>query len=157
MQKIQTDHWGLHELDGVKFFLEPNMDNDVCPFGFPRGLPCPHMGLGEYNYKKWHKSAYVVDETLTSNKCQKLIPNSLETVQGLTFLHARYLPRKERLLQMLNMTNALPLFIYGIDERINFWDLLTFVQMDPVRPIYFSGNSYVPVPKNIKIIGGKNE
>lgn len=152
MTKIQTDHWGLHELDGVRFFLEPNMDSRSLPFSFPKELPCPHINLGKDTYKKWHKAAYIIDETLTSEKCQRLIPDGLEVVPGLTFLHAKYLPRKERMLQMMNMTNALPLFIYGIDQNINFWDLLVYARMDPIRPIYFSGSQYVPVPRDVELL-----
>lgn len=151
--KMPITHWGCAELEGVKFFLEPWKEIDeACPYEMinPK-FPCPHMNLSESNLVSWHKSAYYDDNTLTAKRCMNLIPKDLTLVDfDLTFIHAKYMPGKNALVKLLKLTNALPLFIYGIDGSDNMYKLLSLTKLECPRPIYFSGQSDIPLPLNIK-------
>lgn len=152
-EKIPVDCWGVHELEGVVFYLEPDtIDDELCPYGMIAGVgKCPHKGLSKETAVDWEKFAYVPDPSLRADKCLELIPEGLNIGNKYeTFIHAKYLPPKKILLDLLKRTNALPLFIYGIDMNVNINDLLTLTQLPCPRPIYFSGDPFVPVPTFIK-------
>lgn len=152
MEKILIHHWGRHKLEDMTFYIEPNSeDYEVGPFKLDdENMPCPHSGLNSTNFKNWKKVAYVDDNSLTAKRIMKLIPKNLSVVGRYTFFHAKYMPAKSNLLKYLNMTNAIPVFIYGIDNSVDFDKLLSLVQLEVPRPVYFSGQSDVPVPVKIK-------
>lgn len=150
--KIPITHWGYAELEGVKFILEPWKEQDeACPFEmiYPKN-PCPHMGLSEKNIVKWKKVAYLDDDTLSAKRCLKLIPKGINLVNTeYTLIHSKYLPSKLTLKKYLTYTNAIPLFIYGIDSGADMSKLLSLINLECPRPIYFSGKSDIPLPTKI--------
>lgn len=152
--KIPITHWGYAELEGVKFFFEPWKEvEEACPFELviSPSLPCPHYNLSEETLRNWDKFVYLDDNTLSAKRCLSLIPEGLTLVNNsYTLVHARYTPGRNALKKLLTLTNALPLFIYGIDESTNINDLLELTKLECPRPIYFSGQSDVPIPYSIK-------
>nr|DAT12613.1 MAG TPA: hypothetical protein [Caudoviricetes sp.] len=155
MEKIPISYWGVHELEGVKFYLEPGtVDDDFCPFYPVRNIvECPHRGLSEKTTRNWYKAAYIRSDTMKADKCLEMVPEGLILDdKTFTFFHAKLMPGRSFLLKALRMTNALPVFIYGIDMGTDMDKLLPFTQLQDPRPIYFCGDPYVPVPPYIKII-----
>lgn len=151
--KKTITHWGKFNFEGMDFYLEPeSMDDELCPFTCKLNMPlCPHLGLNETNFKEWHKVAYIKDETLKVKRCLEMIPSSLKIRdEGLVFLHSKFMPPKPRLLNILTLTNALPVFIYGIDMNTDINKLLVLTELMMPRPIYFSGDPYVPFPAEIQ-------
>lgn len=151
--KVTINHWGKHNFEGMDFYLEPEtIQDELCPFTCRLNMPlCPHLGLNEKTYRKWHRVAYVQDETLKANRCLKMIPKGLTIRdEGLVFVHSKFMPTKPRLLKLLEITNALPLFIYGIDINTDLEKLLVLAELRMPRPIYFSGDPYVPFPAEYK-------
>ena len=150
--KLPITHWGYAELEGVKFFLEPwNEPEEACPFEmiYPKN-PCPHMNLSEENLVNWDRVAYLDDDSLSAKRCLELIPKNLRLVNSeYTLIHAKYLPPRLTLKKYLTLTNAIPLFIYGIDGDDDINKLLSLTTLECPRPIYFSGKSDIPLPTKI--------
>lgn len=151
--KRNITHWGKYNLEGVDFYLEPETIQDgLCPFTCILNMPiCPHRGLSKETSKKWLRFAYIQDETLSAKRCLKMIPRGLEiTDEGLVFVHSKFMPSKKRIVELLSLTNALPLFIYGIDSFTDVSKFSVLTELMVPRPIYFSGDPYVPFPAHIK-------
>lgn len=149
---IQADHWGVFDYEGIKFYLEPDSKlGFLCPFKKPqRKLECPHHGLNEQTTVNWKKTLFIPDESLTVKKLQELIPEGLIVKPNLTFCHAAYLPNKQKLIQLLSMTNALPLMIYGLSLNMDFEKVFTVGRASMCRPVYISGSPNIPVPLDYK-------
>lgn len=151
--KVTINCWGKHTFEGMDFYLEPeNVTDELCPFTCKLNMPlCPHSGLNKSTCPNWEKVAYIRDETLKVNRCLEMIPEGLTIRdEGLVFVHSKYMPPKPRLLTLLGLTNALPLFIYGIDINTDIEKLLVLTHLMMPRPIYFSGDPYIPFPIDIK-------
>lgn len=149
---MRVTYWGVHEVEGMKFYLEPQtVLSEFCPLEKPEGrLACPHYGLNESNAHNWRRFLYIEDSTLGYDKLMKLIPSSLKYDPSLTFVSAQFLPSKQRLLHLLQLTNALPLFIYGISLNTNFGMIFDLVRTSMIRPVYMSGSSTIPIPTEFK-------
>lgn len=160
--KIPITHWGYVDVEGVRFFVEPEtykeMDKKIIPFEMIHpNRHCPHVNLNESNYIEHpYKYVYLDDDSLSVKKCLNIIPEGVMLAdRNYTFIHAKYSPGPGVLIKYLNLTNAIPLFIYGIDCNVNLSRLFSLTRMDCPRPLFFSGSSDVPIPSYIKRIKEK--
>ena len=149
---IDQVFWGFREYEGLSFFLEPETEkHPLCPFKFPsEKLICPHSGLCLDNYKKWKKTKFITDDSLGTKKLEKLIPKSLTIKPNLTFVNADFLPSIPRLKLLLSLTNAVPLMIYGLRIKHDYNYIFNLARSSEIRPVYISGSSAIPVPKDFK-------
>ena len=149
---IEQVFWGYREYEGLTFYLEPEVKkHPLCPFEFPnKKIACPHSGLCEENHIKWKKIKYIIDEDLGYKKLEKLIPSSLSVNPNLTYICADFLPSLTRLKYLLSLTNAVPLMIYGVKLRHDYNMLFNLARSSQIRPVYLSGSSAIPVPKDFK-------
>jgi hypothetical protein len=144
--------WGVREYEGLKFYIEPNSEkHPLCPFSYPsKILDCPHSGLCEETYKKWKKIKFIEDDSLGYKKLEKLIPKGLTIKPNLTFINADFLPPSQKIKNLLNLTNAVPLMIYGLKLRHDYDYIFNLARSSEIRPVYISGSSAIPVPKDFK-------
>lgn len=151
---MDVSYWGVRDYEGVRFFIEPETKlSELCPFEKPsKKVPCPHRGLNENTYVEWKKLLYIPETSMTKSfeALQNLIPKGLEVKPGLTFIYAGFLPRAERLSQLLSLTNALPLMIYGLTLKSKYDRIFQMARSSYIRPVYLSGSPDIPVPPDFK-------
>lgn len=149
---VDYTFWGCREYEGKKFFIEPELElHPLCPFYKPLSdIPCPHMGLCSDNYVKWDKTKYIADNNLGYEKLEELLPKDLAIKPNLTFLNADYLPDQRIMKKLLCLTNAVPLMIYGLKIRHDYERIFNYARSSIIRPVYISGSSAIPVPKDFK-------
>lgn len=140
--------WGMREYDGVRFYIEPETDlPEICPFKKPRkSTPCPHRGLCVDNYVKWQPRLFRVGNP----DLVELFPKGLDISQEYTFINAGYMPPKVRLEKLLDITNAVPLVIYGLKSSHNYRKVFEMARSSYIRPVYIFGAGDIPVPEDFK-------
>lgn len=149
---VEQVFWGHREFEGLDFFLEPEGEkHPLCPFKYPsKNLACPHLGLCKNNYIKWDRLKYIVDDDLGYEKLERLIPDSLTIKPNLTYINADFIPSITKLKLLLSLTNAVPLMIYGVKLRHDYNLLFNLARSSEIRPVYISGSSAIPIPKDFK-------
>lgn len=149
---IDQVFWGFREYEGLKFFIEPGVEkHPLCPFKIPNEkLVCPHSGLCAENNKIWKKTKFVVDNELGTKKLERLIPKSLVVKPNLTFISADFLPSVSKIKLLLSLTNAVPLMIYGLRTKHDYNYIFNLARSSEIRPVYVSGSSAIPIPKDFK-------
>ncbi len=149
---VEQVFWGHREYEGLDFYLEPDVEkHPLCPFKYPsKNLACPHLGLCKENFVKWEKFKYIIDDDLGYEKLKSLIPESLVVKPNLTYISADFLPSIPKIKLLLSLTNAVPLMIYGVKLRHDYNLLFNLARSSEIRPVYISGSSAIPIPKDFK-------
>lgn len=149
---VEQVFWGRREYEGLSFYLEPEGEkHPLCPFTYPnKNLECPHQGLCEENYVEWDKLKFIEDDTLGVEKLEELIPKTLIVKPRLTFINAEFIPTLPKFKALLNLTNAVPLMIYGLRLRHDYEMIFNLARTSQIRPVYISGSSAIPVPKDFR-------
>ena len=149
---MKLTHWGHHIYEGVDFYIEPGFEvPEFCNMQLPpKTLRCPHEGLNFQNNKKWETLAYVyVDDW---EELRKLLPENMNVDMDITFVSPwQILDRPYMLGNLTKTTNALPLFIFGVNLDLNYNRLFSMIKSTRcVRPIYVCGARDIPIPKEFK-------
>lgn len=144
--------WGYRQYEGLDFYLEPEVElHPLCPFKYPeKDRVCPHSGLCVDNYKSWEKTKFIIDDSLGYKKLENLLPKNLIVKPSLTFVNADFLPTINRMHFLMNLTNAVPLMIFGLRLRHDYNLIFNLARTSQIRPVYISGSSAIPVPKDFR-------
>lgn len=144
-------YWGIRNYEGIDFVIEKDTElSPLCPFQKPKNLLCPHSGLTLQNRVNWEKRLFMIDDSLTPNKLLDLIPDEISVYKDLCVICADYLPKWRRMNYLLSLTNAIPLFIYGLKPKHDYDTLFKLALDSKIRPVYISGSSLIPIPQFMK-------